>query len=398
MPPLPYHVYMDLDVVNNDFASQTPLPLRFEEIRDAPFLDGDSADYFCSVIRFTLQTGNSLPVFIPRIDTKAADPVNTTIYKISFIYTQTNATFPVTKTVHEATANIMFSTSVPYTSGPLPYNYYYVHNYIDFIKMINVCFGQLMASGAIGAALEGSGLNRFPPFMEIDPSTFRCSLTADKQFFVNRYNGSDFEGGRAINIYFNKSLHALFPSFPYTFNSATGDLNYKLLFEDLFAVNSIPANTNTLATLGSVQTPYLTVPGIQIFEEMSSVTLWNPVASIVFTTSLLPIVPTQTAKPRIFNDESSTTTISGEPNIASILSDFEVAITPTNQYRPDITYIPPGEFRMIDMYSAYNLNKVDVSVYWKDVYGNLNPVFLGPGCSGHVKLMFRRKAFLYGVK
>ena len=98
------------------------------------------------------------------------------------------------------------------------------------------------------------------------------------------------------------------------------------------------------------------------------------------------------------NDESLNATISGEPNIASILSDFEVAITPTNQYRPDITYIPPGEFRMIDMYSAYNLNKVDVSVYWKDVYGNLNPVFLGPGCSGHVKLMFRRKAFLYGVK
>ena len=85
MPPLPYHVYMDLDVVNNDFASQAPLPLRFEEIRDAPFLDGDSADYFCSVIRFTLQTGNSLPVFIPRIDTRAADPVNTTIYKISFL-------------------------------------------------------------------------------------------------------------------------------------------------------------------------------------------------------------------------------------------------------------------------------------------------------------------------
>ena len=86
MPSLPYHVYMDLDVINNDFTSPTPPLLRFEEIRDAPFLDGDSADYFCSVIRFSLQTGNSLPVFVPKADKTATDPINTTIYKITFVY------------------------------------------------------------------------------------------------------------------------------------------------------------------------------------------------------------------------------------------------------------------------------------------------------------------------
>ena len=40
MPPLPYHIYMDLDAVSNDFSfSNVPL-LRFEETRGYPFLEG----------------------------------------------------------------------------------------------------------------------------------------------------------------------------------------------------------------------------------------------------------------------------------------------------------------------------------------------------------------------
>ena len=68
------HVYIDLDVVNNNFRSEATAPvLRFEETRNSPYLDGDSADYYCSIIRFSIQTGNSLPVFIPRIETGQTD-------------------------------------------------------------------------------------------------------------------------------------------------------------------------------------------------------------------------------------------------------------------------------------------------------------------------------------
>ncbi len=64
----PHHVYLDLDVINNDYKHDGAPPyLRFEEIRNTPFLDGDSSEYFCSIVRFTIQTGNTLPVIIPRI-------------------------------------------------------------------------------------------------------------------------------------------------------------------------------------------------------------------------------------------------------------------------------------------------------------------------------------------
>ena len=66
MPQLPYHVYMDLDVVNNDFASPTPPRIRFAETRGASFLGGDNADYVCSFIRRSPQTTSSPSAFIPR--------------------------------------------------------------------------------------------------------------------------------------------------------------------------------------------------------------------------------------------------------------------------------------------------------------------------------------------
>ena len=51
----PYHIYLDLDVLNNDVASGAqPHPLVFEETRNTPFLDGDASNYFCSIVRFSI--------------------------------------------------------------------------------------------------------------------------------------------------------------------------------------------------------------------------------------------------------------------------------------------------------------------------------------------------------
>ncbi len=108
MPSSPYHVYLDLDVINNDYTSTSPPQLRFEESRNAPFLDGDSKDYFCSIARFSIQTANTLPLVIPKIDATSVD-ISTTIYKITFVYTKTGSN----AATHTATANIMLSPSAP---------------------------------------------------------------------------------------------------------------------------------------------------------------------------------------------------------------------------------------------------------------------------------------------
>ena len=64
----PHHVYLALDVINNNYTPEGPKPyLRFEETRNTPFLEGDNSEYFGSIVRFSIQTGNTLPVFITSI-------------------------------------------------------------------------------------------------------------------------------------------------------------------------------------------------------------------------------------------------------------------------------------------------------------------------------------------
>ena len=89
----PYHVYLDLDVINNDYTHVgSPSHLRFEEIRNTPFLDGDSSDYFCSIVRFTVQTANSLPLFIPVVE-QGQNTRNKTIYRVSLKYAYRGETY-----------------------------------------------------------------------------------------------------------------------------------------------------------------------------------------------------------------------------------------------------------------------------------------------------------------
>ena len=78
------HTYLDLDVFNNDTAANSRAPeLSFNETRTHPILEGDSSDYFVTIARFRLQTGSSLPVFIPAIATNQND-INKTVYVISY--------------------------------------------------------------------------------------------------------------------------------------------------------------------------------------------------------------------------------------------------------------------------------------------------------------------------
>jgi hypothetical protein len=130
----PHHVYLDLDVINNDYTANGTRPyLRFEEIRNTPFLDGDSAEYFCSIVRFTIQTGNTLPVFIPSIVIGQANP-NLTIYTVTLTYLATSVTRNVIYWPEDATAPLPMP---PMTAQDISSTYYYVYNYSHFVEMVN---------------------------------------------------------------------------------------------------------------------------------------------------------------------------------------------------------------------------------------------------------------------
>jgi len=437
----PYHVYVDLDVINNDYNATRKSYLRFEETRNTPILPGDSADYFCSVVRFNVQTGNTLPVFIPKIQT--GNNRNKTVYSLTLNLMHFAS---VMTQSYSATVNVMY-TQEDFTA-PLPARptkgqdisstYYYVYTYQHFVKLVNNAFRsawdelkQLWKSSAPGdeertdadwAVMMGGDVQTYNaehslilPFIEFDVSSCMFQLHLPYRLFVfdtHHYNGSN---NAHLELIMNPRLYELFAGIPAQYASFSGVLGYQIRVDHhlhghkynislanpayaAFLLQNPNYNPNNPPQNDTAPPKKLTLEMISIIQEMSSIALWNPVASIVFASSLLPIIPTQTSVPRDIGGENNHLVSSGNnSNLLPILSDFSIAVGPNNQYRPCVEYAPGAEYRLLDMNSTANLNRVDIIVYWKDRSGGMHPLELQPGCAASVKLMFRRKDFDVGL-
>jgi hypothetical protein len=95
----------------------------------------------------------------------------------------------------------------------------------------------------------------------------------------------------------------------------------------------------------------------------------------------------------IGSNEDAFANVGNNSNLISAISDFSIAVDGNNQYRPMVIYNPNAEYRLIDMNSYMNLNRVDIIVHWKDKFGNIHPFELNPRNAAGVKIMFRRKDF-----
>ena len=80
----PHHVYLDLDVINNNYTQEGPRPyLWFGETRNTPFLEGDTSEYYCSIVRLSIQTwATPYRCLFPSIKLGQNDTIET-IYKVS---------------------------------------------------------------------------------------------------------------------------------------------------------------------------------------------------------------------------------------------------------------------------------------------------------------------------
>jgi hypothetical protein len=296
--------------------------------------------------------------------------------------------------LYSASAYVIYSPEDKTAPSPIPplkqqditSTYYYVYNYQHFIDLVNNALLRAWQQMiALLGSLGGYWNATVAPFLDIDSSRQIVILHADKELFES--------GIGPLDLYFNTRLFQLFVGLPHEYASKTSDMNYRMIF-----VNRSDANILTRPTYYTNPSTLLTISDpttlIQAEQEISSMALWSPVASIVFASTMLPVLPTQTSLPKELGNNSNYLTSGGNNcNLTNILSDFSIAVDINNQYRPIVEYNPGAEYRLLDMNSSINLNRVDIVVYWKDHFGNLNPFELQPGCSAHVKILFRKKDF-----
>jgi hypothetical protein len=127
--------------------------------------------------------------------------------------------------------------------------------------------------------------------------------------------------------------------------------------------------------------------------EQIDIAVWNPIKAIVFTSGLIPLLPTLTSQPKSLESSGTFSSYGNNSNLSTQMTDFEVPFSATNTYKQTVNYQPSGEYRLLDIQSDLPISSIQVSVFWKNMDGILVPFYLDGGQSGNVKIMFRRKDF-----
>jgi hypothetical protein len=199
-----------------------------------------------------------------------------------------------------------------------------------------------------------------------------------------------------LKVYFNGPLFNLFSSFQakkLLFSYSTqNDTNGKHFRYQWWNVNNskeelvdtfIPPD---LLGRSPVSTKY-----VAINQSYSTVPLWNPVKSIVFTTALLPVLPEMVSAPQSIGATTRFESDGNNANVQNVLTDFEVELINGEETRPVVYYFPTAEYRMVDLQSNQPLSGIQLSINWRNKFGQLIPLQLGTDGNAQIKIMFRRR-------
>lgn len=366
----PSHIYYDLQINNFQSTTTESPPLIFNETRNNSFVP-KADDYFLSIVRFQLDT-YSLPTFIADIQPNQPD-------RDLMIHSLTLEADVGGAIVSTAPYFLQWVPSNQFTRLPNPPNatsnglqdnstqYYFGNSFQYFCDLVNTQLGLALSSLIF---LTGGDTSPFAtataPFLKWNSTTDCAELYTDSSFFNPLATNK-------INIYFNRPLYALFSSFNAIRYGTTPTLGrfYKIL------TNNYGINTTTVGGKTYIVTP----------QEYSTISNWSPVASIVFTTGTIPIVPNQLSAPLVYFEGQLVQT-SNNPNFSNVLTDLA---TNDMVYKPNLIYVPSAQYRLVDLTTSQPITNIDIQCFWKDKQGILRPFILLSGASASMKILFQKK-------
>lgn len=339
------HVYYDVSYQNT--LSTLQLAKLFDN-RSSALLDNPS-DYYYSCVRFNIPTAY-LPLFIYPNNGSVAD---NTQYRVSIHYFGGGADTP-----YQAYINYVPASN--YTNKDP--NYFFVYSFNQFLDAINTAYNT--AYLALKTAHPGATVSS-PPFMTYDASTGLFAMVADKNYATSDYK-----------IYMNDNLYAFFDNF-YVYRTRSPAVSGE---EVQFIIKNTGENDYSTYPPG-----YSTLTACyRMVQEYDSRFNWYDVRSIVFVSNTLNVA-----------DEAINITKAGVPNSGNtyqkILTDFQLDIDQVP--RSYLAYVPPGEYRLIDLKSTQPLVMFDVQIFFKTGTNELYPLYIEPGEVLDIKNMFRRRDY-----
>jgi len=370
-------LYYDITITNLETRTTPPPVATFSEARNTPFCYVPE-DYYFSILRFSLDTP-TLPIFQPDIVPYQSDR-DKTIYSVTLQWT--NPIAPFQTFTQQTFVNFIpqdkeavIPNPPSQTSNGLQNNttgYYNVYNYSYWIYLCNNALTQCFTD--LNTQVTGAGLalpTANAPVLNFDSQNNIGILVADQA-------GYDTTSADYIKIFFNPAMYQLFSSFPVIINNLTSPS---------LGIN-LQIDTNAFGSSSLVQYPPVapTYTALQVYQEYSTIGLWNPVTSIVFTSNTLPIVPNQVSAPLLFYD-GRIITAGNNSNISQVITDFQT----DGLYKPTILYNPLAEYRRIQLQGNRPLTNIDITIFWKNRLGELIPFRLSSGSTATIKILFEKK-------
>lgn len=219
----------------------------------------------------------------------------------------------------------------------------------------------------------------------------------------------------SIGLWLNQNLEGLLSNFLATYyNTPLGDdtmsqgLNPRdfpsgFVYKMTVQTNTFGTNTFPTADIVPASTYKEAYWVVMTQECKSTSTLWSPIESLVFISTLLPLQNEQVAPPNAYGagnigNSSATAPSAFQPIITDIANDL--SIDPF-AYRKMIYYAPTAEYRMTDFQnSKTEIKSIDIQVFWKNRLNNqLYPLSMYNLSSVSLKMIFRKKnAFMNMAK
>jgi hypothetical protein len=355
------NIYYNITIPNNQVnPTPTAIPATFFEVRSTSVVPDPPNTYTLSIIRAKIPTTIIPLKIIEIVPAPGNTNINLTAYTVTLTWNGFTSQQNIIWIPQDAMAPVPPSTiSDSYVNSDFAF-YYSLRTVQHFIVLINTAF----AAAAADLATHGAPTAN-PPFLYLNPDTKLISIYADANYnsngptpvkiFMNLYLGGNF----------NNSFDIL-----YTNLDAPNGENFQYLVYDI--------NGKNTEIVGGVSY-FVMTQAFNTFNNMSSFD------SVIFTSTSLPV-----RYELVSAAVPAATPISGD--FFPILQDIQIDTFPIDVGFNVIQYNPTAEFRRLQMTALDPdaLKTIDISIFWKDNYGNIYPLFIGEGQIASIKLLFEK--------
>jgi len=297
--------------------------------------------------------------------------------------------------------------------------YWWCYTYKHWLDCVNRALSDCM--GQISTLAGGVTITTLPPIMTYNTSGL-FSIAFDSNGFGDNSTAGTFPVINPINqdqrlawssqnenfqLYFNSNMFGLFTNFNNYYIGADNNTAPDYGRDNLIVcTNEQTATYNPLVITsgGKTYTPADVVNSsantptawprtlfITTQNYASTSTLWSPVSSIVFCSTLLPTLSENTSAPNVLGAGDNTLQNSSSNSFSPIITDIALPMGAASDWRQFISYTPTSEYRLTSMgASDVDVRNIDIQVFWKArLTGELFPINMFNQSSVSMKVLFR---------